>query len=135
MANSDRVITLGREKTINLGLDKILEQAGKEKTEEAEKIFVEVARVTRRKLKAVSPRSKGSGKHYADGWTVSWDGHAGSKETAGYIVHNKLKPGLTHLLEYGHTTNRGTGRGARPHIAKVEEEMTAELLRRLEAEL
>ena len=135
MAKSDRVITLGKEMNIRLGLDGILEEAEREKTEEAEKIFKEVARTTRKKLKSVSPRSDRKGKHYADGWSVKWEGSGVTKETAAYIVHNRIKPGLTHLLEYGHTTNKGTGRGARPHIAKVEQEMVAELMRRLEAEL
>ena len=50
-------------------------------------------------LKANSRRSKSSGRHYADGFVadmrVTHYGHS-------VIVHNALKPGLTHLLERGH---------------------------------
>ena len=50
-------------------------------------------------LKERSKRTQGGGKHYADGFVtdlrVSRYGHS-------VTVHNKNKPTLTHLLEFGH---------------------------------
>lgn len=69
------------------------------------------------KLRQVSPKRTDSEKSYAKGWTVA-------KLTRDRIptVHNRTKPGLAHLLEYGHQ-----GRSPAPayqHIYPVSEEYT-----------
>lgn len=99
-----------------------------------EEIAKAVAREGTKKLKATSPKGKGSRKgHYADGWGVSYSRKGNGKFQ--FVVHNKKKPGLTHLLEKGHALNRGGRARAFVHIKPVEEWCNAEYERRVEAEL
>lgn len=73
-------------------------------------------------LRRTSPKKTGK---YAKGWTSKLT----SKSVLGteiYTVHNRAKPGLTHLLEHGHLKvlfgNRTTERVAGiPHIAPAEQ--------------
>lgn len=67
------------------------------KNEEMEEIAKEVAAEGRKKLKATSPRGSGSRKgHYADGWSVKAVKSGNGKFS--FTIHNRKKPGLTHLL-------------------------------------
>ena len=52
-----------------------------------------------------------------------------------FVVHNKKKPGLTHLLERGHQSNRGGRVKGIVHIKPVEEWCNEEFERRAEARL
>lgn len=57
---------------------------------------------------------------YAKGWTKKKQGN-------GYVIYNKKKPQLTHLLEHGHA-KRGGGRvSGKPHIRPVEERAIEDL--------
>lgn len=81
----------------------------------------EVAKEAVKKLRKTSPKRTGK---YAKGWTVKKNGKT-------YIIYNKLKPWLTHLLEHGHPVVRG-GKvvGQEPahvHIAPVDEWIRKEL--------
>ena len=60
-------------------------------------------------LKKTSPKRKTSGKHYRNGWVSDVTQY----KVGGWkcVVHNRLKPGLTHLLEHGH----GGPKPAPPH--------------------
>lgn len=99
-----------------------------------EEIAKAIAREGTKKLKATSPKGKGSRKgHYADGWGVSYFRKGNGKFQ--FVVHNKKKPELTHLLEKGHALNRGGRARAFVHIKPVEEWCNAEFERRVEAEL
>lgn len=99
-----------------------------------EEIAKAIAREGTKKLKATSPKGKGSRKgHYADGWGVSYFRKGNGKFQ--FVVHNKKKPRLTHLLEKGHALNRGGRARAFVHIKPVEEWCNAEFERRVEAEL
>lgn len=101
---------------------------------ELEKITKKVAQEGRKKLIESSPRGKGSRKgHYADGWTVS----AVKKGTDKFefVVHNKKKPGLTHLLENGHVLRQGGRAEAIVHIQPVEEWCNEEFERRVKERL
>ena len=85
-------------------VEKGIKQASKEVADEAVK-----------ELRATSPRSKKKGRHYADGWTKK-------KKGDGYIIHNKSKPGLAHLLEFGHLKRGGKDRvSGVPHITPAED--------------
>lgn len=78
-----------------------------------------VARETVKELKSTSPEGVGSKKgHYKDGWTSKTEVDTGA--TISVRVHNKLKPGLTHLLEKGHAKRGGGRTRAFPHIADAE---------------
>lgn len=79
----------------------------------------EIAKGGVAKLRETSPRRSG---RYARGWTFGVERTAGRPPT--YIIYNKDKPQLAHLLEHGHA-KRGGGRvQGQPHIAPVEREVT-----------
>ncbi|NSG13183.1 HK97 gp10 family phage protein [Blautia producta] len=102
--------------------------------EEFEKIAKAVAKEGTKKLKATSPRGRGSKKgHYADGWGVTYFRKGNGKFQ--FVVHNKKKPGLTHLLENGHALNIGGRARAIVHIKPVEEWCNEEFERRVEMRL
>lgn len=102
--------------------------------EEFEKIAKAVAKEGTKKLKATSPKGRGSKKgHYADGWGVTYFRKGNGKFQ--FVVHNKKKPGLTHLLENGHALNIGGRARAIVHIKPVEEWCNEEFERRVEMRL
>lgn len=102
--------------------------------EEFEKIAKEVAKEGTKKLKSTSPKGRGSRKgHYADGWGVTYFRKGNGKFQ--FVVHNKKKPGLTHLLENGHALNIGGRTRAIVHIKPVEEWCNEEFERRVEMRL
>jgi len=86
----------------------------------ADEACKEVGTYAKKRLHDTSPKTNGAGKHYANGWAVEVE-----KDRIGAKVRvwNKLKPGLTHLLENGHLKRNGKDRTkAFPHIAPVEQE-------------
>ena len=96
-----------------------------------DKACEEVAKAGAKKLKATSPKGDGKHKgHYASGWTAK------KQKNGQYVIHNRKKYQLTHLLKYGHdvvfkTKNgklikRGHA-GAHPHIKAVEDEVIENL--------
>ena len=90
-------------------------------------IVQDVTKAGAKALRAAS-RSAVNGKEYASGWAARLE--IGRLTFSG-IVYNKKKPGLPHLLEFGHVTRNGTGRvfnptPAHPHIKEVEEKMIQE---------
>lgn len=102
--------------------------------EEFEEIAKQVAKEGAQKLRATSPRGLGSKKgHYADGWGISYFRKGNGKFQ--FVVHNKKKPGLAHLLEHGHQSNLGGRVGAIVHIKPVEEWCDEEFERRVEERL
>ena len=94
----------------------------------SEECVREVAKAGRKALKANSPKRKGK---YASGWSFEVE-----KQRLYTVatLYNK-KPGLPHLLEFGHVTRNGTKRGARPHISGVEQEIVKEYTDKLTKEL
>lgn len=80
-----------------------------------------------KKLKQDSPKNT---KKYSKGWAVKTEKKYG--ETNSHIIYNKNKPGLTHLLEYGHA-KRGGGRvEGKSHIRPVEEQVINEFTAEVE---
>lgn len=103
--------------------------------EEFEEIAKEVAKEGSKKLRQTSPKGSGKGRkgHYADGWGITYQRKGNGKFR--FVVHNKKKPGLAHLLECGHQSNLGGRVGAIVHIKPVEEWCNEEFERRVEARL
>lgn len=102
--------------------------------DEFEDIAREVAKEGTKKLKATSTKGAGSRKgHYADGWAVKYERRGNGKFE--FIIHNRKKPGLTHLLEKGHQLRQGGRARAIPHIKPVEEWCNEEFERRAKERL
>lgn len=73
-------------------------------------------------LRRASPRKSGK---YASGWTFKVEQR---RLKAVGIIHNAKRPGLAHLLEYGHVTYNGTARHYPPtpahvHIGPIETQL------------
>lgn len=75
-----------------------------------------------KQLRQTSPKRTGK---YAKSWGVTREA-GGFGENARYIVHNKKRYRLTHLLEHGHVTANGKRTKAIPHIKPVEEQVIRE---------
>ena len=93
----------------------ILSMYAKNVTETTEKWLEKTAKDTAKDLKKTSPRRSGQ---YAKGWSATKkDGH--------WYVHNKKRPGLAHLTEFGHPivrNGRVVGKAeAEPHIKEAEQ--------------
>lgn len=100
-------------------------------TEQALKSAVtQVAKETMDIAKEKSPSLSG---RYKKGWTTKKTTDASGQISI--TVHNRARPGLTHLLEKGHA-KRGGGRvSGVPHIAPAEEYTVMELEARIRREL
>lgn len=86
--------------------------------------------ITKKVVKELKVKSPKRTKKYAKGWTKKTIKKFG--ETNSHIIYNKNKPGLTHLLEYGHA-KRGGGRvEGIPHIRPVEEQVIEEFASEVE---
>ena len=114
--------------SIEIQLDDILKTFDTEVNESIEKIARKVAQDAAKKLRSESASKFGNGE-YAKGWTYRKDKAAFG---TGYVVYNKNKPQLTHLLEHGHEVKpapKHPGKksrvAGRPHIKGVEEEAKA----------
>ena len=89
-----------------------------------------VSRKLAKTLRSTSPRKTGE---YASGWTVK------KQDEDTYIVHNRTKPGLTHLLENGHVSRNQYGTYGRvpayKHIEPAANAAQEELIVEIEANL
>lgn len=93
-----------------------------------------VAREAVKELKQTSPEGDGSRKgHYKDGWTSNVESE--NAVSIGITVHNKKKPGLTHLLENGHAKRGGGRTKAFPHIGPAEKQAAENYEKRLKERL
>ena len=87
-----------------------------------EEAVKETAQALAADLRETSPKDTGK---YAKGWTAKKEG------PGRYVVYNKTKPQLTHLLEHGHA-KRGGGRvEGRPHIKPAGERHVPQLERKI----
>ena len=117
---------------LSVTLEKALKEYKKEVTESIEKAYAEKADELVDILKQTSPKKTGE---YARGWAKKKQQMEGG---VSYLVYNKDKPQLTHLLEFGHAKRGGVGRvegiphigPARDKIEKELEEEIADIIRR-----
>lgn len=120
----------------NIGseLAKLMQEYSSEVLNEVKAEVKKVARETVKELKETSPEGVGSRKgHYKDGWTSKTEVDTGTAISV--RVHNKTKPGLTHLLEKGHAKRGGGRTRAFPHIAEAEKKAIQEYESRLKERL
>ena len=115
-------------------IQKILDEYSDEVSRKSEECVRKVANKGAKRLRSSSPSRSGG---YASGWSVKTEK---GRMDAVSIIHNKKKPGLPHLLEYGHVTRNGTGRTlgrtpAHEHIAPVETQIIEEFQRTLKGDL
>lgn len=108
---------------ITVQMHDILEDYSEVVVKKANQCGMAVAKEGAEKLKSSSPRNTGK---YAKGWTfkkvnTNW---LGSDE---YVIYNKAKPYLTHLLEKGHAKRNGGRTRPQMHIKPVEEWVQEEL--------
>lgn len=110
-------------------INRILAQYTANVDETVDATLKEAATEAKKALAQSSPKDTGD---YAKGWAVK-------KEKGNYIVYNKKAPGLTHLLEKGHdivVNGQKVGHApAKPHIKKVEEQLEANVMKKLEDKL
>lgn len=94
-------------------ISKALNTYTTEVTEGLEEVKKKVTREGVRTLREKSPVDTG---RYAKGW-------AATEQDGAVIVHNRYKPQLTHLLEFGHAKRGGGRQKGEPHIEPVETQM------------
>lgn len=109
---------------------KILNQYFDVLNDEVHAVLKKEAQKAKKEVAAASPKRTGD---YSKGWSIKDDS---TRITSEFKIYNKL-PGLPHLLEFGHTIRNGTGRsfghgGARPHIAAVNDELQATVVKTIE---
>ena len=106
-------------------VNKILSQYGTVITTEINEVIPKIAKDAVRELKSTSPKKSGE---YAKSWKAdNKKGRLGSTATV-----YSTKPGLPHLLEYGHALKGGGRTRAFPHIKKVEEKTVEALEKEIE---
>lgn len=116
-------------------IQKILDEYSDEVSRKSEECVRKVANKGAKMLRSSSPRITGK---YASGWSAKTEKSRITDVVS--IIHNKKKPGLPHLLEYGHVNRNGTGRTfgrtpAHEHIASVETQIIEEFQNTLKGDL
>ena len=104
-------------------LDEMLEDFADATSDEVQDAVRRATYKGRAAAKELSPKCHPDG--YATGWRsrVTKNGYRTTGE-----IGNKLKPGLVHLLEKGHSTIGGGRVEGRPHLAPAAERAFAYLL-------
>lgn len=135
MAKKVTVDTLGAE------IEKILNQYQGEVQENIDQVTKLVGQKGAAALRNQSKSTFPDGKKYASGWTAQVEK---TRVYTAVTIYNKKQAGLAHLLEFGHVSANGTGRGyvtdkapvkGREHIAPVEIELVAQYEREVKAAL
>ena len=114
---------------------KILQDYAEEEEETVAREVETVTKATAKLLRETSPQSKHprTEKRYFKGWAAKFERQ---RMQAAGTVYNKTKPGVAHLLEFGHGPGkRGWRVRAVPHIAKAAAWAEEELMRRLVSKL
>lgn len=84
-------------------------------------------------LQETSPRGRSKKRPYRKGWRsdIAFE----SKNDLRIKIYNRNKPGLTHLLEFGHAKVNGGRVEGIPHIAPVEKKIKETLGGKIKARL
>lgn len=122
--------------SVEIQLQKIANEYSAEVKSTSRKACRKVSRKLAKTLRSTSPKSPGGGE-YASGWTVK------QEDADTFIVYNKTKPSLTHLLEeshvirnkYGTYGRTGPGHGQVVHIKPDADAAQEELMAEIEANL
>ena len=117
-------------------IDRVLEDYLSDETEVFFDAMSKAGKLAKKDIQNSSAFKDKSG-DYRKGWAIRTKRE---KYGINVLIYNKIKPGLTHLLEKGHVTKNGTGRTfrdtpAHSHIAqareKAEDYLLDELAKRL----
>lgn len=115
--------------SVGYQIEQILQEIGDEIEKISEKDFKKAAQNTKQKLTAYAPVGHNE---YRQGFSYK-------KQDGGYIVYNKLKPGLTHLLNNGHMVKNQYGSYGRVngdnHMGRAEQEAIQDLMDDLSKDL
>jgi mRNA-degrading endonuclease RelE of RelBE toxin-antitoxin system len=114
----------------DLGIEiaKVISEYTEEVAEAVEKEVDETAKNIKEEIQKSSAWKDRTGE-YRKGWTIKKENRKG--ETV-RIIYNKDKPGLIHLLEFGHV-KRGGGRVAgRPHVQPAYEKYVPQMEQNIE---
>lgn len=122
-------ITVSDGNELTIAIKKALEDYSEEVGQGVRKAAEKTAREAVQKLKVTSPKKTGE---YAAGWTSKKVRTAATGDVVDITIHNKTKPGLTHLLEKGHALKDGGRAPAFVHIKPVEEEAVRKFEERVE---
>lgn len=132
---------MASKKSLEVGVDQlhsaimsILEDYSEKVERKSGECVRKIAQQGAKTLRSVSPRKSGD---YAGGWTYKVEKKRLGAEG---VIYNKDRPGLAHLLEFGHVTRNGTGRvfddtPAHPHIKAVEEQIITDLEKSIKVEI
>ena len=112
-------------------IEKILEEYGGEAVEALNESIEETAKESQKQIRKFN-QGRTTWEEYPKGWTIEVTKER--LETSA-TVYNKSKPGLTHLLEFGHALRNGGRSSAFPHIADVNDFAQKDVLERLERKL
>jgi len=90
--------------------------------EEIEEMTAKITKAAAKGLKEVSASTfqTAQDKPYNEGWTTK---STGVRHRSRWIIHNKNKPGLAHLLEHGHAKTGGGRVAGKIHIKPIEEKL------------
>ena len=117
-------------------LDDILNEYKEGVIESADEAVKKAAKEGVNALKANSPRKAKNGGGYAGGWTSKEEKTRLGSTT---IIYNGKKPGLAHLLEYGHAVIRKDvhvgDADPHPHIEKIEKELVDRFEKQIRIEI
>lgn len=123
---------MSKNEGLTVQIKAIIDEENEKAREAAANAISKVSKEALKRLKDTSPKEPGGG-DYARGWAIRKDGELGA------VLYNKVKPGLTHLLENGHLIKNQFGEFGRlaaiPHIKPVEEWANAEVVNEIERRL
>lgn len=112
-------------------IQKILEDYGDEAAQALTESVEETAKESQKQIRKFN-QGRTTWEEYPKGWAIEVTKER--LETSA-TVYNKSKPGLTHLLEFGHALRNGGRSSAFPHIADVNDFAQKDVLERLERKL